>query len=153
MKSSELFLEIKRNIERYKSKLKYDNVIDENTDSINSIMAKYNRDNFNEIMDISLGELNHYEIPNSEIEDFKKRIDYFFSLYSGEDEDFKEFIKLISLYLAFIAKKPLHPPGIIFSKERGVYKDQDVYYCTGKNEFSKDKLSLCKYCICNQINP
>ncbi len=31
-----------------------------------------------------------------------------------DDEEFKEFIKIISLYLTFIEKKPLHPPGNCF---------------------------------------
>ena len=85
-----------------------------------------------------------------ELNDFQKRIDYFFSLYASEDEEFREFIKLISLYLTFIAKKPLHPSGIKFSEGKGVYKEQNIYYCTAKSEFINDKMSLCKYCVCNE---
>ncbi|WP_414470103.1 DUF2115 family protein [Methanobacterium sp. ACI-7] len=46
----------------------------------------------------------------------------------GEDEDFKESLKLILLYLVFIVKKPIHPPGIQFSNGKIAYKDQNMYY-------------------------
>lgn len=79
MKSSKLFLEIKKGLKQYKSKLKSDpKNMGENSSSIGSTMSRYNRDNFNEIMNLSLNEINYNEIPSEEIEDFKKRIDYFF---------------------------------------------------------------------------
>jgi uncharacterized protein (UPF0305 family) len=63
--------------------------------------------------------------------------------------EFKDFIKIISLYLTYIAKKPLHPTGIIFSNESKVYQKEESYYCTGKAIFLKDKHSLCRYCVAN----
>jgi len=148
MKSSELLMKIKKEICPYKSKIMSSI---ENTDSINSIMSKYNQDNFNEIMNLSPDELDD-EIDEEDLNDFENRIDHFFELYAPDDEEFKEFIKAISLYLAFIAKKPLHPQGIKFHNGSGVYKKQSVYYCTGKSEFMKDELSLCKYCISKMEN-
>ena len=151
MKSSELFLEIKKKLKHYESRLNHNPNFDGNEGSIDSMMSKYNHDIFNEIMNSSSAEFNG-EIDEEKIDDFKKRIDYFFKLYAPDDEDFKEFIKAISLYLTFIAKKPLHPPGIRFSKGKGVHNDKNVYYCAGKSEFIKEKMSLCKYCACKQIN-
>jgi len=149
MKSSKLFLKIKKDIEPYKSKVNDKNKnISEDPDSIGFIMSKYNQDTFNEIMNLSFLELDD-KIDEEELTDFQKRIDYFFKLYASDDEDFREFIKAISIYLTFIAKKPLHPPGIKFLNGKRVYKDKNRYYCTGKNEFMKDKFSLCKYCVCN----
>ena len=114
-------------------------------------MSKYNLENFNEIMNLSFEEFND-EIDEEKLKDFQNRINHYFSLYAPHDEEFKEFITAISVYLTFIAKKPLHPPGIVFSNETHVYKKQNVYFCTGKSIFIKDKLSLCKYCVCKQIN-
>lgn len=76
----------------------------ENTNFINHIMSKYNLNNFNEIMNDSFEELDD-EIPGEKIKDFQDRIDHYFGLYAPDDEEFKEFIKAISLYLTFIAKK------------------------------------------------
>ena len=151
MKKSELLLKIKNDIGQYESKLKYEDNIDKNTDSMNYIMSEYNRDNFNEIMELSVVKLDD-DISKEELNDFKKRIDYFFSLDASKDEEFKQFIMSISLYLTFIAKKPLHPPGFVFPNGSRVYKNENIYYCTGKNKFIKDSLSLCDYCICKEIN-
>lgn len=114
-------------------------------------MSRYNLENFNEILNSSFDKLDE-EVDEEKLKDLQNRIDYYFSMYAPDDEDFKEFIKAVSIYLTFIAKKPLHPPGIIFSDGGGVYKKDNVYYCTGKHIFIKDKLSLCKYCVCNGLN-
>ena len=113
-------------------------------------MSKYNLENFNEAINSSFEGLDE-EVDEKRLKDFQKGIDYYFSLYAPDDEEFKDFIKAISIYLTFIAKKPLHPPGIVFSNGKRVYKKENTYYCTGKNIFMKDKLSLCKYCVCRQV--
>ena len=59
----------------------------------------------------------------------------------------KEFTKYISLYLALIVKKPLHPYGND-PKEDEVYMKNNSYYCKGRAKFIKDQKSLCRYCIC-----
>lgn len=144
MKTSELFLRLKKDMEEYKSRIKQDNI---KCSSVHQIMSKYNLENFNEIVNSSF-EGTDEEIDEEKLKDLQNRIDHYFSLYAPDDEDFKEFIKAISTYLIFIAKKPLHPHGIVFSNGNKVYKKGDVYYCTGKSTFIKDKLSLCKHCIC-----
>ena len=146
MKTSDLLLKLKNNMEKYKLKMQ-DN---RKNDSLNQIMSKYNLENFNEIMNASLEELDE-EVDEEKLKDLQNRIDHYFSLYAPDDENFKEFIKAISIYLTFIAKKPLHPPGIIFSNGDTVYKKENVYYCTGKSTFIQDKLALCKYCVCKGI--
>ncbi len=149
MKSSELFLKLKRDAKQYKPKIKhYKQVNDSDESSVQGMMSKYNFETFNEILNSSYEGLD--EVPEKELDDFKSRIDHYFNLYAPDDEEFKEFIKLISIYLTFIAKKPLHPPGIRFSNGTTVYKKGNLYYCTGKSVFIKDHLSLCKYCVCSR---
>ena len=150
MKKSDLLLKIKEDLEQYKSKMKFGENIDK-TNSMIYIMSKYNRDNFEEIMELSVDKLDGH-ISEKELNNFKNRINYFFSINASEDDKFKQFIMSISLYLVFIAKKPLHPPGFMFPNGSRVYKNQDVYYCTGKNKFKEDNLSLCEYCICKEAN-
>ena len=147
MKASELLLKLKKCMEKYKPKIQD---IGEK-DSLNQIMSKYNLENFNEIMNFQPDKLDE-EVDEVKLNDLKNRIDHYFSLYAPEDKDFKEFIKAVSIYLTFIAKKPLHPPGIVFSNDERVYKKDNTYYCTGKRTFIKDKLSLCKYCVCKGID-
>ena len=89
------------------------------------------------------------ESDEKELEEFKLSIDHYFNLYAPDDEELESFIKIISLYLTYITKKPLHPQGIIFSNGSKVYQSERCYFCTGKNIFIKDEHSLCKYCIAN----
>ena len=147
MKASKLLLKLKKCMEKYKPKMQDSG----EKDSLNQIMSKYNLENFNEIMNFQPDKLDE-EIDEVKLNDLKNRIDHYFSLYAPEDNDFKEFIKAISIYLTFIAKKPLHPPGIVFSNDERVYKKDNTYYCTGKRTFIKDNRSLCKYCVCKGID-
>ncbi len=148
MKSSKLFLKLKIDIKPYKLKIKSNiKFIGGENHSIHLKMLEYNLKNSNEIINSSFEGLD-YEVDEKKLDEFKGRIDHYFDLYAPDDEDFKEFIKIISIYLTFIAKKPLHPPGIIFSNGDTVYQSGDSYNCTGKSVFIKDNLALCKYCIC-----
>ena len=144
MKTSQLLLKLKDCMEKYKPEMQDSG----EKDSLNRTMSRYNLENFNEILNSSCSGLDA-EVDEEKLRDFQNRIDHYFSLYAPDDEDFKEFIKAISIYLVFIAKKPLHPPGIVFSNGERAYKKNKVYYCTGKHIFIKDKQSLCKYCVCN----
>ena len=147
MKTSQLLIKLKACMEKYKPKMQ-DNG---KKDSLNQVMSRYNLENFNKILNSSCNGLDE-EVDEEKLKDLQNRIDYYFSLYAQDDEDFKEFIKAISIYLTFIAKKPLHPLGIVFSNGEWVYEREGVYYCTGKRIFMKDKLSLCKYCVCKGID-
>jgi uncharacterized protein (UPF0305 family) len=148
IKSSKLFLQLKRSIKPYQSKIKAkETLISGENNSIHNTMSEYNLENFNEIINSSY-EGSDDEVDENELDDFKMCIDNYFDLYAPDDKEFREFIKIISIYLNFIAKKPLHPPGILFSNGATVYQNKDSYHCTGKSVFIKENHSLCKYCIC-----
>lgn len=145
MKASTLLSQIKANIKKYHDLLP-DPKYKPGDDSLESIISGYNQENFRKIMDLKCEGLEE-NINEKDLDDFKRRIDYFFSRYAPDEVEFREFIKLISIYLSFIAKKPLHPPGIVFDNGKKVYKKGSHFICTGKNIFLKDKESLCQYCV------
>jgi uncharacterized protein (UPF0305 family) len=148
IKSSKLFLQLKKSIKPYQSKMKArETLISSENNSIHNTMSKYNLENFNEIINSSY-EGSDDEVNENELDDFKMCIDNYFDLYAPDDKKFREFIKIISIYLTFIAKKPLHPPGILFSNGATVYQSENSYHCTGKSDFIKENHSLCKYCLC-----
>ncbi len=147
MKSSALFIKLQKCMVQYKSKVKHnESSFNEEDTSLQNIISEYNLETYNEIINSSYNEFD-VEVNDDELKDLENRIDNYFSLYAPDDEEFREFIKMISLYLIFIAKKPLHPPGIKFSNGAKVYKKDDIFYCTGKKVFIKEELSLCKYCV------
>ncbi len=143
IKSSELFLKLNQEIERHRSLVKPEKKID---DELQGKMSNYNLENFNRLTGTSyLG--CEEEIDTDKLEDLKHAIDHYFDFYAPYDEEFKEFIKIISIYLTFIEKKPLHPPGIVFSGGRTVYQRGKIYYCTGKKYFKNEEESLCNFCV------
>lgn len=123
---------------------------DKEPGSIGSVMTRYNYSNFTEILCGKSVDLD-FEVDEKKLEDFRHRIDNYLDLYAPGDEDLKKYVKGISTYLAFIARRPLHPPGIRFSSEATVFEKNGLYYCSGRRTFAKEDLSLCKYCICKAV--
>lgn len=66
--------------------------------------------------------------------------------------DLKEYIRIISTYLTFIAKEPLHPPGMFVNEKQKIFKRDNIYYCPGKSTHILEEMSLCKYCVCRAID-
>jgi uncharacterized protein (UPF0305 family) len=148
IKRSRLFLKLKNDIKQYKPPIKQINLVEK--DQIQNIMSEFNLENFNRLMTSKFsGE--DYEIDDRLLEDFKSCIDNYFKLYGPDDIKFKEFIKIISVYLTFIEEKPLHPLGIVFEGGYTIYQSGNSYYCTGKKLFIKEDKSLCNYCVCKDI--
>jgi uncharacterized protein (UPF0305 family) len=148
IKQSKLFSILKTEIEKYQSKItSNESLMDLKSNSIHDTMSLYNLENFNEIMNSSFTGSDD-KVDEKTLYDFIECMNQYFNLHNSDDEDFKEFIKIISIYLTFIAKKPLHPPGIIFSNGATVFIQNNSYYCTGKDVFINDEFSLCKYCVC-----
>jgi len=113
-------------------------------------MSRYNLENFENLLNSTFDGQDE-EIDNQKLEDLKESIDHYFDDYALDNEEFKEFVKIISIYLTFIEKKPLHPPGIKFSGGNTVYESGNEYYCTGKKYFIKESRSLCNYCVCRTV--
>jgi len=153
MKTSQLLEKIKKDLKKYQEIMKKEpadfklNKLPGEVKDIHKTMSQYNQDNFPEIMNSPSEDYNG-EVDVEDLKDMEARIDHYFQLHGSGDDEFKEFIKGISIYLTFIARKPLHPPGITFSNKTTVYETDGVFYCTGKKMFIRDELSLCKYCIC-----
>src|SRR5208282_2498306 len=130
MKASILLLKIKDDMENqssYRSLIKQKMSADENSGTISSIMTRYNYDNFTEIMGRK-GIDQDFEIDDVKLNDFLRSIDYYLNTYAPEDADLKIYITGISTYLAFIARRPLHPPGIEFSNGAGVFEKDGFFY-------------------------
>ena len=90
---------------------------------------------------------NDFKINDGVVQKIKGDINFYFDKYAPNDNETKEFTKYISLYLALIVKKPLHPYGNDPKKDE-VYMKNNSYYCKGRAKFIKDQKSLCRYCIC-----
>jgi uncharacterized protein (UPF0305 family) len=150
MRASTLRLMIRGDMEKlssYRPLIEQKILDDENARTISSLMTRYNYCNFVEILE-GKGVTPDFEIDDEKLKDFQYRIGHYLNAYAPGDDDLNGYITGISIYLVFIAHRPLHPPGLEFSNGTGVFEKDGSFYCSGKAVFIKDNLSLCKYCIC-----
>jgi len=89
-----------------------------------------------------------FEIDPTIVEEFENALDVYLDTYAPGKTDLKRYVSNISLYLTFIVKRPLHPPGVPFSENIRIVKNGDLYYCSGKKRFLDDPSSICRYCVC-----
>lgn len=147
IKSSELLLKLKTEIEPYRTLIKPKTYM---VDEVQETMSSYNAENFRRLTETHFSGEDE-EIDTKELTALEESIDHYFGLYAPDNIEFREFIKIVSVYLTFIEKRPLHPPGIIFSGGDTVYENKGIYYCTGKKQFKNEDHSLCNFCVCHEI--
>lgn len=114
-------------------------------------IARYNIEIFSELRNRNYVDTLE-EIDHEKLEDFMLRINQYMDENAPNQTDLKEYIRIICTYLTFIAKKPLHPPGMIVDGNRKISKKGDNYFCPMKSKYLLEAMSLCKYCVCKKIN-
>ncbi len=65
---------------------------------------------------------------------------------------FTDMVKLTSVYLIFVAGKPLHPLNMEFPGGSKIAKKDNEYYCPAKNKQKDVEIALCKFCICKDMD-
>lgn len=148
MKSSKLLKIIKEELKDYPIDYLKNKVTDDRyKDPLVKKLAKYNSQAYDEIYSLEINE--DFDIKDEVIKKMKSDINYYFDMYAGGDIETREFTKYISLYLALIAKKPLHPYS--HDKKDDVYELDNSYYCKVRMKAIHDKRSLCRYCVCQNV--
>ena len=148
MKASKLLKIIREELKDYPIDYLKNKVTDDRyKDPLTKKLAKYNSQVYDEIYSYELSE--DFEISDREIKDIKNDINYYFEKYIPSDLENKEFTKYISLYLALIVKKPLHPFSDDKNDERYILNDS--YYCRERIKSLHVNKSLCRYCICENV--
>ena len=146
MKATELLKQIQENLKDYPIEYLKNKVTDERyKDPITKSLAKYNSEAWDEIFALNIAD--DFEIKDGIVENLKNDINFYFDTYAGGDEESREFTKYMSLYLALIAKRPLHPVGDNPTKDQ-VFIQNEEYKCKSRIVSIKDKNSLCRYCVC-----
>jgi hypothetical protein len=110
-------------------------------------IALYNNAVFKELLaggDIGPG----IPVDESRLADFQARIDRYMHDYGPGDQDFKAYVRIVSTYLAFIVRRPLHPPGMVIYNGKAIKISDGHWRCPGKKAHVREPGSLCKYCVC-----
>ena len=146
MKATELLEEIRENLKDYPIEYLRNKVTDDRyKDPLTKSLAKYNSEAWDEIFTLDITD--DYDIKDGVVENLKSDIDYYFERYAGGDEETREFTKYISLYLALMAKRPLHPVGESPAKDQ-VFLENGEYKCKNRIMSIRDENSMCRYCVC-----
>lgn len=149
MKASKLLKIIRQNLKDYPIDYLRNKATDDRyKDPLTKKLAKYNSSVYDEIYEIEIKD--DFEIKDSVIKNIQSDIGFYFDRYSPGDTQTREFTKNISLYLALIAKKPLHP--YTENNKDDVYYFNGDYYCKGRVKYIHDERSLCRYCVCKNVS-
>jgi hypothetical protein len=116
-------------------------------DDPTSAVAFYDYQAFNALLDLDQAP------PGGPVDDaalagFREQIDRYMDANAPGSEAFKDYIRTVAVYLAFIARMPLHPPGMRFTGGKEIALVDGAWRCPGKREYAGDPASLCRYCVC-----
>lgn len=92
-----------------------------------------------------------FKIDSAIVQSFECTLNQYLDTYAPGKTDLKRYVLSISLYLTFIVKRPLHPPGPPFFGDLHIIQKGESYYCSGKKRFIRDPSSLCRYCVCKSL--
>jgi uncharacterized protein (UPF0305 family) len=115
-------------------------------DAAVSAVAAYDCLAFDELL--ALDRASPASVDEAHLADFRERIERYMSVQMPGNESFKNYISTVSVYLAFIAHRPLHPPGTRFSGGKVIALVGGIWRCPGKKEYAGDPAALCMYCVC-----
>ena len=148
MKASKLLKIIQENLKDYPIDYLRNKATDDRyKDPLTKKLAKYKSTVYDEIYALEIKD--DFEIKDAVIKNIQADIGFYFDRYASGDVETREFTKYISLYLALIAKKPLHP--FSENKKDDVYYFDGDYFCKGRMKYIHDKKSLCRYCVCKNV--
>jgi uncharacterized protein (UPF0305 family) len=85
-------------------------------------------------------------IDDIKVSNLKLAIDAYIDKYAPGQEKQKNFVRIISVYLTFIANKPLHPEGLFDPDGKAIYKNGRIV-CPIKSKEVHEVGSLCRFCV------
>jgi uncharacterized protein (UPF0305 family) len=109
-------------------------------------LVKYNVETI-----LELKSINEYDetvlIEESKLIELECSINKYTDKYAQVQIEQKNFVRIVSAYLVFIASKPLHPAGMFDSEGKILYKNHNIV-CPIKSDEIKKPDSLCRFCVC-----
>lgn len=112
---------------------------------LNEMNALYNLETMLEMKNNS-GNFYGESIPDPYYHHFTDSVNRYMDTYAPGQTDFKDYIRILSLYKTFVAKLPLHPPEMQIPGGGKIYKKGKNYFCTAKQQHIHDNDSLCRFC-------
>jgi uncharacterized protein (UPF0305 family) len=109
-------------------------------------LSKYNIETMLELKNMILATDENNSIDDMSVQILKSAVDAYMDKYAEGQKELKAYIRIIAVYLTFIAKKPLHPAGIFDREGKALYRNGKVV-CPLKNQEINKPDSLCRFCV------
>lgn len=110
-------------------------------------MRRYNYEAYLEITDPETI-VDVADVDNDAVVEFESILDAYMEAYAPNRPNLTKYIRLVSLYLAFVAKRPLHPPSITVPKpSRGIHSKITHYCVAGRDDDLDERFPICRYCV------
>jgi uncharacterized protein (UPF0305 family) len=84
-------------------------------------------------------------VNEKKLQEMEAELDRYMTENMPGEEDYQRFIRIISVYLTFIALKPLHPPGMFNENGQAVHRNGKAVCPLRSEEITKPG-SLCRFC-------
>jgi|GEM_PF-494577 len=112
-----------------------------------SLLRIYNYATYTDIRDRDSVEPD-YPVNPGRVEECEEALHRYLDRQAPGNCELKTYVTAISLYLVFVARRPLHPPGMELPQGSRITKRENSYVCTGKARYLRDPDALCRFCIC-----
>jgi uncharacterized protein (UPF0305 family) len=123
------------------------NEIDDSADrSFVKQVTDYNQKIWREILTTD-GFDEQYEIDLDTLIGFTRLLREYLEYHATNRTMVQQYVRIISVYLTFVAKKPLHPPGMVFAEGNKLLSSGSEFYCPIKKHHLDRTPSLCSYCV------
>jgi uncharacterized protein (UPF0305 family) len=112
-------------------------------------LSKYNLETMLELKNKTLQktETNKDEfIDDINIQMLESAIDNYMDKYAEGQKEQKIYIRIIAVYLTFIARKPLHPENMFYTEGKVLYRNGKIVCPLKKQEINKPG-SLCRFFV------
>jgi uncharacterized protein (UPF0305 family) len=110
------------------------------------MLLKYNLEAMTELKNKCLDDNENELINDEDVEMLNYSISNYMDKYAEGQDYQKRIIRIITTYLTFIVKKPLHPEGVFNIGGRALYKNGKVVCPIREREINKPG-SLCRFCV------
>jgi uncharacterized protein (UPF0305 family) len=108
------------------------------------LLSIYNYETFLELRRLSPGG-EPMPVNEKKLREMEAELDRYLAEHMPGEDDYKRFIRIVSVYLTFIARKPLHPPGMFNGAGPAVHRDGKAVCPLRAEEITKPG-SLCRFC-------
>jgi uncharacterized protein (UPF0305 family) len=88
------------------------------------------------------------EVKENNIDEFRNRMNVYTKKNGTGNQGYDNYIAIVSEYLAFVVREPLHPPEVRHLESDSPKDSGHRKYCAWKSRHMKDSLSLCRFCNC-----